>query len=391
MINKIVVATDSFKNSASAFEVCDAIERGIRRVVDNADLEVCKVPISDGGEGTLEILTRQLGGHLEEVQVTGPLGQPVKARYGRLKEGVALIEMAEASGLELLNDNERNPFKTTTYGTGELIRAALDAGARKIIVGLGGSATNDGGAGMAQALGVSLQDDQGHEIGFGADSLRRLASVSLHHLDERICESEFIVLSDVNNPLTGPMGASHVYAEQKGATKEELPQLDEILVHYGQLVSQSLGQDFTKEAGAGAAGGTGFGLLSFFKARMYPGIQVILELLDLDEQIRYADLLITGEGRMDHQTAHGKAPYGVTQIAKKYGVPVIAIVGSATAYEAIYQSGIDLVVDIINEPMTLHEAMLRAQDLIEDAAANAMRALLLASEYCFKQRKSVDL
>lgn len=390
MMKKIVIATDSFKNSATAQEVCAAIETGLQKAMVNDDLEIIKIPISDGGEGTLSILAEHLGGTLKEESVVGPLGHKVRARYAKLKEDSAIIEMAESSGLELLSSGERDPFRTTTYGVGELILAALDAGARKIYVGIGGSATNDGGAGMAQALGISLQDHSGREIGYGAGSLEHLARIDLSNLDKRIQDTEFIVLSDVNNPLTGPQGASWIYGGQKSAVGQDLATLDSLLEHYGQLVSATIGRNFMEEEGAGAAGGLGFALMAFCGAQVFSGSEVILELLGLEKEILGADLVITGEGKMDTQTNKGKAPYGVVQIAKKHRIPVIAIVGSVVSYDKVYLSGIDLVLDIINRPMSLDEAMEKVIPLLEDAAANVGRALLLGEKYYSKKNAQLN-
>jgi glycerate kinase len=295
-----------------------------------------------------------------------------------LNGGIAIIEMAQSSGLHLVDDTTRNPFETTTYGTGELIKSALDEGAKRIYVGLGGSATNDGGVGMVQALGGSFKDCHGVEVGFGANGVKKIETIDLTQLDQRLADVQIIGLSDVTNPLCGEKGASYVYGPQKGASPEDVRVLDEILCEYGEKIKAQLGIDIADEAGAGAAGGLGAGLLAFCDAKLDRGINKILEILDLENQLQNADLVITGEGRMDNQSLNGKAPIGVAMVAKKFGIPVVAIVGSAD-YDLhdVYKNGIDLVLDTVIKPMPLSEAISNVEKLITIAGETAYRAFCL--------------
>ncbi len=374
---RIVIAPDSFKGSLSAGEVAQAIARGVHQVF--ADAEVRLVPMADGGEGTVQSLVDATGGQIVRLTATGPLSTPVRACLGLLGDGeTAVIEMAAASGLLLVPPDQRNPLFTTTRGTGELIRAALDRGARRLIVGLGGSATVDGGAGMAQALGARLTDDAGHEIGPGGQELRRLAHVDVQGLDPRLAQTEVVVACDVDNPLTGPHGAARVYGPQKGATPEMVEVLDEALAHYAAVLARDLGMAVQDVPGAGAAGGLGAGLLAFLHAQLRPGVEIVIAATRLRERIRGADLVITGEGRMDGQTIFGKTPIGVARAARAEGVPVLAIVGgTGEGYEAVYAHGIDAVLSIPVRPMSLDEAMTQAPALLAEAGARAMRLLLL--------------
>ncbi len=378
---KIVIASDSYKGSCTTLEVADAIEKGVRKVYPDAD--IVKIPMADGGEGTVDALVLGTGGQYCEVEVMGPLGQKVMAKYGLLKNNVAVIEMAAASGLTLVGATERNPLVATTFGTGQLIRAALDQGCKKILVGIGGSATNDGGAGMAKALGVSLKDNKGQEIGFGGGQLNQLEQIDLSNRDARIKDTEIIVLSDVTNPLCGPTGASYIYGPQKGATPDQVELLDGCLRHYGQMIKEQLGKDVLQVPGAGAAGGLGAGLLAFCDAQMTPGIKQVLDMGDIDTHLQGADLVITGEGRIDGQTVNGKVPVGVAARAAKYNVPVLAIVGSVGAGASdVYSHGVDAILDIIDRPMTLEEAIDGAPQLIEQAAENALRLIKAFKKAC---------
>ena len=371
---KVVIAPDSFKGSCSTFEVAQAIENGIRRVFKDA--EIIKIPIADGGEGTVDAFVLGGKGRYEEAEVGNPLRKNVKAKYGILDDHIAVIEMAAASGLTLLKEEERNPLITTTYGTGQLIIAALDKGCRKIYVGIGGSATNDGGAGMAQALGVSFKDKEGKEIGDGGGSLSDLADLDLSNLDARLKETEIVVISDVTNPLCGEDGASQVYGPQKGGTPEMIKTLDANLMYYASVISEKLGKNVREIPGSGAAGGLGAGLAVFCNAQIRSGIETVLDLTEIEAQLKNADLVITGEGRIDGQTVYGKVPAGVAKRALKYHVPVVAIVGSVgPGASAVYSRGIDAIMDLINQPMTLNEAMENAFQLIEDAAESTMRMI----------------
>ncbi|MFA4043647.1 MAG: hypothetical protein HZRFUVUK_000425 [Candidatus Fervidibacterota bacterium] len=372
---RFLIACDSFKGSASSKQVGEAIREGILRVMPSAQVEV--VPVADGGEGTVQALVDATGGRLVTVTVTNPIGEKVEATFGILGDGqTAVIEMAAASGLTLIPPEKRNPWVTTTYGTGELIKAALEHGCRKIIIGIGGSATNDAGAGMAQALGVKLLDEDGNQIGFGGGELGRLRRIDMSGLDKRASEAEFIVACDVDNPLTGERGASYVYAPQKGATPEMLPKLDSNLRHFAEIVRQQLGIDVEHVPGAGAAGGLGAGLMAFLKAKLKRGTEIVFELVKLEEKIASADIVITGEGQIDAQTVFGKTPIGVAKLAKRYGKPVIAIAGSiGEGADSVHSHGIDAIFSIINRPMPLEQAMRNVEALLTSAGEQLARLI----------------
>ena len=352
---KIVVAPDSFKGSLTAVEVADAIEQGIREIFPEA--EIVKIPMADGGDGTVQCLVNATEGEILKEKVTGPLEDEVLASYGILGDKkTAVIEMAEASGLTLVPENKRNPLITTTYGTGQLIKAALDQGCRKMIIGIGGSATNDGGAGMVQALGVKLLDREGKEIGFGGGELKKVFRIDTKYLDNRLSETKVLVASDVSNPLCGPKGASWIYGPQKGATPEIIKELDESLAHFAEIVKRDLNKDVKDIPGAGAAGGLGASLMAFLDAELRPGIEIVIEIVRLEQAIKDADLVITGEGKIDSQTIYGKAPIGVARIAKKYNIPVIAvaaIIGDDA--DIVHQYGINALIKISEPPMSLAE------------------------------------
>jgi glycerate kinase len=373
---RIVIAPDSFKESASAPAVAAALARGVRRAVPDAEIDL--VPMADGGEGTVEALVAATGGRSVEVTVTAPLGEPVRATYGLLGDGqTAVIEMAAASGLPLVPQDRRNPLIATTFGTGELVRHALDQGARRIILGIGGSATNDSGAGMAQALGVSLRDAAGRELERGGAALARLASVDMGGRDLRLKECEILVACDVTNPLCGPRGASRVYGPQKGATPAMVEELDAALRHCAGVLREQLGVDVLDLPGAGAAGGLGAGLVAFAGGQLRRGVEIVAEACGLAERVRGADLVLTGEGRLDQQSVHGKTPVGVAAVAAAQGVPVIAIAGSlGEGYEACHAAGIAAAFSICRGPMTLTEAMANAEALLATTAEEAMRAWL---------------
>ena len=365
---RFVIAPDSFKGSASAREVAQAIAEGLKAALPDAVCDL--VPMADGGEGTVDALVAATGGRIVSVRVTGPLGEPVDAFFGILGDGeTAVIEMAAAAGLHLVPPEKRNPMVTTTYGVGELMRAALDAGCRRLIIGIGGSATNDGGAGMAQALGVRLLDEQGNEIGFGGGALERLARLDLSDFDRRVWDAEILVACDVTNPLTGPNGASAVYGPQKGATPEMVRQLDANLRHYAAVLQRDLGVEVETVAGAGAAGGLGAGLLAFCRAQLRQGVELVIHAVRLPERVQKADLIITGEGCLDFQTGFGKVPHGVAQVAKRYGKSVIALVGQlGEGAERCRQWGIDACFPILSKPMSEQEAMANAIPLLRRAA-----------------------
>jgi glycerate kinase len=370
---RVIVAPDSYKGSATALAVAEAIERGVKAVF--ADAEVLKVPIADGGEGTVDALVVATKGRLEERSVRGPLGEPVRARWGVLGDGeTAVVEMAAASGLPLVPKERRDPRVTTTYGTGELVRAALDAGLTKLVVGIGGSATNDGGAGLARALGARFLDAAGKDLPEGGAALARLARIDLAGFDPRVAKAQVTVACDVDNPLTGPRGASAVYGPQKGATPEMVKELDAALACYAEVAREATGRDVANQAGAGAAGGLGAGLLFFTPARLRPGVAIVLETTGFDALVKEADLVITGEGRTDFQTAMGKAPVGVAAAAKRYGVPVVCLSGGlGDGAGDVLAKGIDALASIVPGPMTLEESMARGAELVEAAAARVCR------------------
>lgn len=371
---KIIIASDSYKGSCSTIEVANSIEKGIRRVFEDSD--VVKIPVADGGEGTVDALVLGTKGKYEEVEVIGPLGGVVNATYGIIHNEIAVIEMAAASGLTLIKKEELNPLITTTYGTGQLIKSAMDKGIRKIYVGLGGSSTNDGGVGMAQALGISFKDKMGNEVSFGGGELSKIKEIDFTNVHPLLKETEVVAMSDVKNPLCGPTGASYVFGPQKGADSGMVKMLDENLGHLGELISHYMKTDIMNIPGTGAAGGLGAGMLAFCNASIEQGIEKILDITNIDFHLKDADLVITGEGRIDEQSKYGKVPVGVAKRAKKYNIPVIAIVGSVGegAYE-VYSYGIDIIIDIINKPMTLEYAMENVVELLENASENLMRSI----------------
>lgn len=377
---KIVLAPDSFKGCLTALQVCEAMEGGIRQIYQAVEIE--KVPMADGGEGTVQSLVDATDGRIVGEEVSDPLGNRVEARFGILGgEKTAVIEMAAASGLDLVPKDKRNPMLTTTYGTGELIRSALDRGCRELIVGIGGSATVDGGAGMAQALGARLLDRHGNEIPRGGGGLRKLDRIDLTGLDPRIAQTRTLVASDVDNPLVGPNGASVVYGPQKGATPEMVKKLDRYLDRYADIIKQDLGKDVKEVSGAGAAGGLGAGLMAFLNAELKLGVEIVIEASHLDDRLRNANLVITGEGRIDGQTVFGKTPVGVAKTAKKYNVPVLGVGGSIREdAAAVYEHGIDALVSIIDKPMSLEEAMSRGAELVTASTARAMRLFRLGQQ-----------
>ncbi|MBS1156399.1 MAG: glycerate kinase [Proteobacteria bacterium] len=372
---KIIIAPDSYKESLSAEEVANQIEAGFAEIFPNA--EYIKLPMADGGEGTVAALVAATQGRVIKKTVTGPLGQPVEAFYGLTGDGqTAVIEMAAASGLELVPFTQRNPLITTTFGTGELIRDALNAGVRHIILGIGGSATNDGGSGMAQALGAHLRDKNGKEIGFGGGALNRLDSIDISGLDSRLASCQIEVACDVTNPLIGPKGASAIFGPQKGATPELVALLDANLAHYCKLIARDIGLDICHTPGAGAGGGMGAAALAFLKADLRPGIEIVLKAAGLEQAIQGANLVITGEGRIDSQTIHGKTPIGVAKTAKHLGIPVIGIAGGLTADVGIvHDHGIDAVFSVLYSFCTRQEALDNAAANVRMAARNIAATL----------------
>jgi glycerate kinase len=379
---KIVIAPDSFKGNLTAREVADAIEVGIRRVMPDA--EIAKVPMADGGEGTVQALVDATSGEIIITEVTDPLGNRINVVFGILGNQTekdpktAVIEMASASGLPLVPSDKRNPMVTTTYGTGELVRTALDMGCRRLIIGIGGSATNDGGAGVAQALGVKLLDENGKDIPKGGGGLKFLNRIDISNVDRRIIETETIVACDVDNPLIGPRGASAIFGPQKGATLEMVKMLDGFLDRYADIIKRDLGVDVKNVPGAGAAGGLGAGLMAFLKAQLKSGIDIVIEASGLEKHFKGADMAITGEGKIDRQTIYGKTPIGVARTAKKFGLQVIAFAGNIGAdSRVVYDNGIDALMSIISHPMTLEFAMENSKELIADSSERAFRLVAM--------------
>ena len=375
---RIVVAPDSYKGSVSALAVAEAMARGILRVYPDA--EVCKVPIADGGEGTVEALVAATDGELRHSTVSGPLGEPVRAAWGVLGDRqTAVIEMAAASGLPLIAADRRDPRTASSYGTGQLIVAALDAGLRRIIIGIGGSATNDGGAGMARALGVRFVNAHGQMLPDGGAALAGLERVDLDALDPRLGECEITVACDVDNPLCGARGASTVFGPQKGATPADVAELDAALAHYADCAHRATGRDIARLSGAGAAGGLGAGLLFFTPATLRPGVDIVLAAVGFAERVRDAQFVVTGEGRTDFQTAFGKAPVGVAKVAKRYGVPVFCLSGSlGEGADDVLAHGIDAVLSICDRPLSLDECMRDAPQLIEAGSTRLCRVFSAA-------------
>ena len=372
---KIVIAPDSYKESLSATEVAQAIEKGFREIFPDA--QYVSVPVADGGEGTVEAMIAATHGSAHSALVTGPLGEKVNANWGMSGDGkTAFIEMAAASGLALVPPEKRKPLITTSRGTGELILQALDSGASNIIIGIGGSATNDGGAGMVQALGAKLCDANGTEIGYGGGSLNTLNTIDVSGLDPRIKHCAIRVACDVTNPLVGEQGASRIFGPQKGATEPLILELDRNLAHYADIIKKSLGVDVKNVPGAGAAGGMGAALMAFLGAELKSGIEIVTQALNLEEHIHDCTLVVTGEGRIDSQSIHGKVPVGVANVAKKYHKPVIGIAGSLTRdVGVVHQYGIDAVFSVLTSIGTLEEAFRGAFDNIYRASRNIAATL----------------
>lgn len=373
---KIIIAPDSFKGSLTSSQVCAAIKRGIEKADESID--IITIPMADGGEGTVDALMNSLGGSKIQVWVKDPLFRKIKVQYGILDDGItAVIEMASASGLALLSREERNPMNTTTYGTGELINDALDRGCRKFIIGIGGSATNDGGIGMAAALGARFYDSEGNEIELTGSGLTKLDSIDLRELDPRVKESSFRVFCDVENPLYGPSGAAYVYGRQKGADDEMIEKLDNGLRRLSEIIEKDLGKSVASIPGAGAAGGLGAGLMAFLDAKLEKGIDFLMQTICFEERIKDADLIITGEGRMDEQTKYGKTVFGIIKAAKKQEIPVVGICGSiGDGVEELYAEGLSSVFSIVNRPMSLSESIEQAYELLTSTAENVIRLYL---------------
>lgn len=370
---KIVIAPDSFKDSLSAAEVARAIAQGIAEAMPGSCCVQC--PMADGGEGTMEAIMAACEGEVRQLTVRGPLGEPALARWGWLEATrTAVIEMAEASGLQLLGLAHRDACNSSTFGTGQMIADALDAGARRVILAIGGSATNDAGTGMLRALGLRLLDAAGSPVPLGGLALRQVASLDLAGLDPRLAEVQFEVAADVDNPLCGPRGASHIFGPQKGASPKQVMALDAALGHFADQCAQALGKDVRDEPGSGAAGGMGFGAKAFFGATFRPGVEVVAELTGLAEAIDGATLVITGEGRFDAQTLHGKTPFGVARLAQAKGVPVVVLAGTlGEGYEQMYAHGVRAAFSIVSGPTPLEDACREAPRLLRERARDIAR------------------
>ena len=377
---KILIAPQAFKGSISAVDAATAMREGVLRVVPDA--EVSAVAVADGGDGTLDTLVEGSGGEIHHIEVTGPLGERRMAEWGAMGDGAtAVIEMARTSGLALVSDEKRDPLITTTFGLGEAIIHAIDAGYRRFIIGIGGSATNDAGAGMAQALGVRLLDSGGKDLEFGGAVLSRLDHIDMSGLNETVRRCEFLVACDVNNPLTGPTGASAIYGPQKGATPEMIERLDAALLHFAEVVKRDIGVEINDIPGSGAAGGLGGGMIAFTNGELRAGVDIVLDTVRLDDYLTGCNLVITGEGSMDHSTIYNKAPVGVAERTKRLGIPVVGISGSLGAgFQDVHEHGIDALAAITPGPLTLDEASERAAELISNATEQALRFMKAGSQ-----------
>lgn len=374
----ILIAVDSFKGSISSFKGVNLIEEGILRANKDfkKDITIWKVPISDGGEGIADVLLYSLGGEKIYTTACDPLLRPINSYLVVLKDGTAVVETALVSGLELLKSDERNPMITSTYGVGQLISKALDLGCKKIIVGVGGTSTNDGGTGMAKALGVKFLDNEGKDIGFGGGSLSMLNKVDLEGIDKRVYDTEIVVASDVANVLYGKDGASYVYAPQKGATEEDVLELDRNLRHFGDVIQRDLNLDVNSVLGAGAGGGLGCGIYTFLNGSIKPGAELVMEFVGFKEKARQADIIITGEGKVDSQTSFGKIAYQVGKVGKEFGKTVLCVCGTMSpGYEKLYSEGINAFFSIINRPMSLEEAIQKGEVHLLEQTENLFRLI----------------
>lgn len=370
---RVVIAPDSFKESIGAHAAAEAIAEGFLRVCPKAQTQL--FPMADGGEGTLDAILSSSKGKKQSTRVTAPLGNSVDAQWALYgAPPTAVIEMAEASGLHLVSPDQRDPWVTSSRGCGELIKAALDAGCRHFLIGIGGSATNDGGMGALSALGFRFLDASGSPVGPGARGLSQLASIDLSTKDPRLDECQFDIATDVKNPLTGPHGASHIYASQKGAKAEELDVLDKALAHFADSIAATIGRDPRNEEGAGAAGGIGAGFSAFLGAKLRPGAELIAQMLGLEHAMSQADLVITGEGQINAQSSYGKVIVTVAQEAKKSNVPVIALAGSlGEGYRIVFKEGIDAVECLCDGPRSLEYCLKNSRTLLADAAERIAR------------------
>jgi len=371
---KVLILPDSFKNCLSSTAVAKALSEGVRRVFPNAQIE--HYPVADGGEGTVTAFVEACEGKLITCPAHDALGREIESFYGLLPDGTAVIEMAAASGIELLSPEEKNPLIASSYGTGEIIKAALTSGAKKIILGLGGSATNDGGMGMAKALGYRFLKANGEEIGEGGAALSELVTIDTTKVSKRLTKCRFMVACDVQNPLTGESGATAVYGPQKGATPEMVRQLDQHLHRLAQVIKQDLGVDVENIAGAGAAGGMGAGSIAFLHGELQAGFSIVTEILDLKNKVAQADIILTGEGKIDAQSSQGKTPYAVAQLAKAADKKVLAFAGYlGEGYRQLYAQGFDAIFPIAEKPMSLEESLRSAAPLLANAAERAFRML----------------
>ncbi|MED4754342.1 glycerate kinase [Brevibacillus choshinensis] len=370
---KIVIAPDSFKGSLTAKQVAVAIRAGVLKALPNSEIVI--KPMADGGEGTLQCLVDATDGKLLQASVKNPLGRDITAEFGILGDGVTcVIEMAAASGLYLIAAEERNPHFTTTYGFGQLILAGLDLGCRRFILGIGGSATNDGGAGMLQALGFQLLDQDDQPLSYGGGELSKLRRIDRSHADARLEDCQFIIACDVTNPFVGPNGASYVFGPQKGATTDMISRLDDNLRHFADLIHTTEGIAIHDLPGTGAAGGVAGALLAFLHGHLQSGIKIVRETTRLAEAMAGADLVLTGEGQVDFQTAQGKTPCGVAQLARQYGIPVIVLAGSVgEGIDSLYPEGVTAILSITNKPMSLEQSMLQTAKLLEQSAEQVVR------------------
>lgn len=372
---KVVIAPDSFKDSLSAQEIAQAIASGWQQVFPNAEIIQC--PMADGGEGSIEAVLEVCSGEWREQMVQGPLGEPVLAKWGWLAtEKIAIIEMAQASGIQLVQPADRDACISSTFGTGELILAALDAGAKEIVLTVGGSATNDAGTGLLTALGATFLDAKHNPLAAGGIALQNLAKINLDQLDPRIQQTQFRLAADVTNPLCGTNGASHIFGPQKGASPQQVLELDQALSHFADVTTQLLGVDQRHEAGAGAAGGLGFAARTYLKAEFRSGVEVIAELNQLAAKIQGADWVITGEGKFDEQTLNGKTPFGVAKIAQAANIPVIVIAGTlGQNYQALYEHGITAAFSLTSGPISLEEACTNAAELVSARTTDIARLI----------------
>jgi len=374
---KIVLAPDSYKNSLTAKEVAESMRKGFEKVYPEA--EYINVPMADGGEGTVQSLVDAKQGQIMTEKVINPLGREAEAHYGLIDDGqVAVIEMAEASGIQFINQYTQDPYVTTTYGTGQLIKSAIEHGAKTIIIGIGGSATNDGGAGMAQALGAHLLDEYGRELHHGGAMLNKLDRIDNSDMLPGLAEVKVIIASDVTNPLTGPNGASHVFGPQKGASPEMVEFLDSALSHYARILKRDLKKDLEKVAGAGAAGGLGAGLLAFTNSQMRSGVDIVIDYTDLKEKVKDADVVITGEGQIDFQTKFGKTPIGVAKATKVVNpnATVIAIAGSVgEKISELYPLGIDAIFTCVPGVEELSKAIADTDKNLQQVSENIARLI----------------